>query len=120
MTKPKMHKWLVPGSGLGLAMLMGAMGAASAFADDAQVVADAKAAVAKYAGPQTVWEGPTSAPKPEAGKKVVFLSGDEQNDISHLYGVYIKEAGEKLGWQVTVIDGKGSPTSWLAGMNQAI
>jgi len=44
----------------------------------------------------------------------------EQNDISHLYGVYIKEAGQKLGWDVTVIDGKGSPTSWLAGMNQAI
>ncbi len=85
-----------------------------------QVVADAKAAVAKYAGPQTTWEGPTSAPKPEAGKKIVYLSGDEQNDISHLYGVYIKEAGEKLGWDVTIIDGKGSPTSWLAGINQAI
>ena len=65
-------------------------------------------------------KGPTAAPKPDAGKKVVFLSGDEQNDISHLYGVYIKEAGEKLGWEVTIIDGKGSPTSWLAGMNQAI
>ena len=83
-------------------------------------VADAKAAVQKYAGPQTTWEGPTAAPKPDKGKKVVFLSGDEQNDISHLYGVYIKEAGEKLGWEVTIIDGKGSPTSWLAGMNQAI
>ena len=66
------------------------------------------------------WEGPTKAPKPEPGKKIVFLSGDEQNDISHLYGVYIKEAGEKLGWNVTIIDGKGSPTSWLAGLNQAI
>ena len=30
-------------------------------ADD--TVASAKAAVARYAGPQTVWEGPTSAPK---------------------------------------------------------
>jgi ribose transport system substrate-binding protein len=98
-------------------VLAGVFGIAAASADD---VADAKAAVAKYAGPQTTWEGPTSAPKPEAGKKVVYLSGDEQNDISHLYGVYIKEAGEKLGWDVTIIDGKGSPTSWLAGMNQAI
>ena len=79
-----------------------------------------KADVARFAGPQTKWEGPTSAPKPDTGKSVVFLSGDEQNDISHLYGVYIKQAGEKLGWKVTVIDGKGSPTSWLAGMNQAI
>ena len=87
-------------------------------ADDA--VEQAKAAAARYAGPQTKWEGPTSAPKPKNGQKVVFLSGDEQNDISHLYGVYMKEAGKKLGWDVTVIDGKGSPTSWLAGLNQAI
>jgi ribose transport system substrate-binding protein len=86
----------------------------------ADAVADAKAAVAKYAGPQTTWEGPTKGPKPEPGKKIVYLSGDEQNDISHLYGVYIKEAAQKLGWDVTIIDGKGSPTSWLAGMNQAI
>ena len=70
----------------------GMLTVAPAFAD---AVADAKAAVAKYAGPQTTWEGPTKAPKPEPGKKIVFLSGDEQNDISHLYGVYIKEAGAK-------------------------
>ena len=97
--------------------LAGISAAPPAFAD---AVSDAKAAVAKYAGPQTTWEGPAKGPKPDPGKKIVFLSGDEQNDISHLYGVYIKEAGEKLGWNVTVIDGKGSPTSWLAGMNQAI
>ena len=58
--------------------------AGAAHADDA--VAAAKAAVAKYAGPQTTWEGPTSAPKPMKGMKVVYLSGDEQNDISHEYG----------------------------------
>jgi ribose transport system substrate-binding protein len=104
----------------GASILLATTFAAGALADDAQVVANAKAAVAKYAGPQTVWEGPTTGPKPVPGKKVVFLSGDEQNDISHLYGVYIKEAGEKIGWTVTIIDGKGSPTSWLAGMNQAI
>src|ERR1700730_14299653 len=92
--------------------------ASAARADDA--VAQAKADVARYAGPQTKWEGPTSGPKPDAGKSIVYLSGDEQNDISHLYGVYIKQAGEKLGWKVTIIDGKGSPTSWLAGMNQGI
>jgi ABC-type sugar transport system substrate-binding protein len=96
---------------------VGILASPPAFAD---AVSDAKSAVARYAGPQTTWEGPTKGPKPEPVKKIVFLSGDEQNDISHLYGVYIKEAGEKLGWNVTVIDGKGSPTSWLAGMNQAI
>src|SRR5271170_6964749 len=74
-------------------------------ADDA--VEQAKADTARYSGPQTKWEGPTSAPKPDADKSIVYLSGDEQNDISHLYGVYMKEAGEKLGWKVTVIAGKG-------------
>src|SRR5271155_3499407 len=105
------------------AMLTTAVALAGMFAVTpamADAVSDAKAAVAKYAGPQTTWEGPAKAPKPDSGKKIVFLSGDEQNDISHLYGVYIKQAGERLGWNVTVIDGKGSPTSWLAGLNQAI
>ena len=89
-------------------------------ADDAAIVAEAKADVIRYAGPQTQWLGPTSAPKPEAGKLIVYLSGDEQNDISREYGLYIKQAADKIGWKVTIIDGKGSPTSWLAGLNQAI
>ena len=114
MTRRITKRTLLSGASIALAVVFGS---AAAHAD---AVSDAKAAVEKYAGPQTTWEGPTSAPKPDKGKKVVFLSGDEQNDISHLYGVYIKEAGEKLGWDVTIIDGKGSPTSWLAGMNQAI
>ena len=59
-------------------------------------------------------------PKPQSGKKIVYLSGDENIDTSHEYGVYMKEAAAKLGWDVTVIDGKGSPSSWLAAFNQAI
>ncbi len=83
-------------------------------------VAVAKEAVGHYAGPQTVWQGPTSAPSPAKAKFVVYLSGDEQNDISREYGLYMKEAAAKLGWKITVIDGKGSPASWVAGFNQAI
>ncbi len=114
------HKLLLGTTGLLIAAALAAVaGSVTARAAD-DAVAQAKADVARYAGPQTKWEGPTSAPAPDKGKKIVFLSGDEQNDISHLYGVYIKEAGAKLGWDVTIIDGKGSPTSWLAGMNAAI
>ncbi len=83
-------------------------------------VAEAKAAVAKFAGPQTQWLGPTSGPTAKPGMRVVYLSGDEKNDISHEYGVYMQEAAAKIGWHVTVIDGKGSPTGWLSGMDQAI
>ncbi len=93
--------------------------AGSALAAD-NVVAAAKAAVTRYAGPQTKWEGPTSAPKPPMDMSIVYLSGDEQNDISREYGLSMKEAAAKLGWKLVVIDGKGSPSSWVAGFNQAI
>ena len=90
-----------------------------AHADD-QSVAAAAAAVARYAGPQTKWEGPASAPKPAKGMFIVYLSGDEQNDISREYGLYMKQAAAHLGWKLSVIDGKGSPATWVAGFNQAI
>jgi ribose transport system substrate-binding protein len=102
---------------LSLAGLMSSGGSVRA-ADDA--VSAAKAAVGRYAGPQTVWQGPTSAPTPAKEKFIVYLSGDEQTDISREYGLYMKEAAAKLGWKLTVIDGKGSPASWVAGFNQAI
>jgi ribose transport system substrate-binding protein len=85
-----------------------------------QVLDEAKAAVVKVAGPQTTWNGPTSSPKPEPGKHIAYLSTDEQNDASREWGQAIKEAGEKVGWQVTIIDGRGSPVTWISGMNQAI
>jgi ABC-type sugar transport system substrate-binding protein len=102
---------------LALACLLLASGPATA-ADDA--LSAAKDAVKRYAGPQTTWQGPTSAPTPAKNKFIVYLSGDEQNDISREYGLYMKEAAGKLGWKLTVIDGKGSPVSWVAGFNQAI
>lgn len=103
--------------GLGAALLV----PHSARAEDAQVVIDRAAAnVAKLAGPQTVWDGPTTGPALARGKKVVYLSGDEQNDISRLYGVYMKDAAAKMGWDLTIIDGHGNPAAWLAGFNQGI
>jgi ribose transport system substrate-binding protein len=107
----------LPVAALALAGLI-LSGASAPAADDA--VSAAKAAVTRYAGPRTVWQGPTSAPTPAKDKVIVYLSGDEQNDISREYGLYMKEAAAKLGWKVTVIDGKGSPASWVAGFNQAI
>ena len=99
-------------------LLSAAVISSAALADD--VVDHAKAVVAKLSGPQTEWAGPTSAPKPEPGKKIVYLSGDENNDICRLYGVFMGEAASHIGWTVTVIDGKGTPTGWLEGMRQGI
>ena len=104
-------------AGFGAALLLPTM-LAPAHAD--AVLDQAIANVKKFSGPQTTWDGPTSGPALVKDKTIVFLSGDEQNDISHLYGTYMKEAADKIGWKLTVIDGRGSPTSWLAGLNQAI
>ena len=84
------------------------------------IVADAKAALVAYAGPQSDWRGPTTSVKPEAGKKIVYISNDENNDASRAWGVAITEAGGKVGWSVTVIDGKASPVGWINAFNQAI
>lgn len=104
---------------LAAALLIGAAALpAGARADNG--TAAAAAAAARYAGPQTTWEGPTAAPKPAKGMFIVYLSGDEQNDISREYGLYMKQAAAHLGWRLSVIDGKGSPANWVAGFNQAI
>ncbi|WP_299790565.1 substrate-binding domain-containing protein [uncultured Marivita sp.] len=93
------------------------LGAAPLYAD---IVEDARANIEKWAGPQTTWEGPESAPKPEPGKKIAYLSNDENNDASRAWGEAIKAAGEKIGWEVTIIDGQASPIGWARGFNQAV
>ena len=84
------------------------------------IVDEAKKDLVVYAGPQTDWRGPTSSPKPEAGKKIAYISNDENNDASRAWGVAIKEAGGKIGWEVTIIDGKATPVGWINAFNQAI
>ncbi|HTW26737.1 MAG TPA: substrate-binding domain-containing protein [Acetobacteraceae bacterium] len=79
-----------------------------------------KAELLRYTGPQTQWDGPTSAPKPEPGKHIAYLSYDEQNDASRDWGQAIREAAGKIGWTVTIIDGHGSPVGWQQGFDQAI
>src|SRR5215469_4711159 len=81
---------------------------------------EVKTEVVKFAGPQSDWRGPTSSPKPDPGKKIAYMSTDEQNDASREWGQAIKEAAAKIGWQVTIIDGHGTPEGWQQGLNQAI
>ena len=90
----------------------------AARADD--IVAQAEAQVKLLSGPQTTWNGPTSGPKPEPGKHIVWLSVDEQNQASHQWGQALTDAAKAIGWTVTVIDGHDTPVGWLEGINQAI
>jgi ribose transport system substrate-binding protein len=94
--------------------LAGLPAKADAFMDEV------KAEVEKYAGAQSDWRGPTTAPKLATGKKVAYLSSNQQNDASREWGTHIANIGKKIGWEVIIIDGRGSPVGWQEGVNQAI
>lgn len=81
---------------------------------------EVKAEVQKYAGPQSDWRGPTTAPKLATGKKIAYLSSNQQNDSSRTWGSRIEEIAKKIGWDITIIDGRGTPVGWQEGFNQAI
>jgi ribose transport system substrate-binding protein len=101
-----------------LAMLVSAGPVAAAMADD--IVAQAKAEVAKLTESQTTWTGPTSGPKTDPGKLIVYMSQDQQNDAAVKYGNAVKDAAALVGWKVVVVDGRGTASGALEATNQAI
>lgn len=83
-------------------------------------VAAIKKTVGQMLAAQTTWTGPAAGPVAAAGKRIVYLSGQESNSLDAAYGQSLQQAAKKIGWTVTIIDGQGTPTGWLAGMNQAV
>lgn len=83
-------------------------------------VQKAKDAVTAAQALQTAWTGPTSSPKPPAGANVIYVSSDQNNPFASQFGTYLKQAAAKLGWHVSIIDGKGTPSGWSDGLRQAI
>ncbi len=86
----------------------------------ADAISDAMAEVQKYAGPKSVWDGPTTGPKAAEGKSIVVLAADMKN--GGVLGVAngVQEAGTKIGWSVNVLDGAGSVQSRAAAFGQAL
>ncbi len=87
---------------------------------DDPVVQEAIQATIDRTGPQTEWFGPTEGPQPEPGTSVVYIPTDAQNALSVEWGEQIQEAAQEIGWEVTVIDGKGTAQGWTAALTQAI
>jgi ribose transport system substrate-binding protein len=100
-------------SGLALAL---AIGAARADA----LVDEAKAIVAKATSRADKWDGPTSGPKAESKKTVVYVAGDMRNGgiLGVAHGV--KEAADTIGWTYREIDGQGTVSGQAAALGQAI
>ncbi|MCU1624718.1 MAG: hypothetical protein JWL79_3563 [Frankiales bacterium] len=83
-------------------------------------VQQAKDAVAAAQSLQTTWTGPTTSPKPPKSASIIYVSSDQNNPFASQFGSYLKDAAAKLGWHVSVIDGKGTPSGWSDGLRQAI
>lgn len=65
------------------------------------------------------WPGPKSTPTPPKGKKleiIVCLFGT----ACEVSGRAAEEAAKLLGWQVEVIDGKGSPAGYFTALDTAL
>ncbi len=71
-----------------------------------------------YAG--TDREPPTTATKPQRGKKVWIISPSQIGESASVATGAAKEAGELVGWKMTLYDAKGDPANFSAGIRQAI
>ncbi|MEM1130474.1 MAG: substrate-binding domain-containing protein [Pseudomonadota bacterium] len=86
----------------------------------ADAIQDAMANVERHAGQKTDWDGPTEGPPAVEGANIVVLAGDMKN--GGILGVTegVEEAADKIGWNVTVLDGAGSIQSRAAAFGQAL
>jgi len=70
--------------------------------------------------PVTVWDGPTTGPKADKGKFIIFLADTQTNAGSAGTADGAKEAAAALGWKFQVMDGQNTPTGESAIFEQAI
>ena len=92
--------------------------AAHALADD--FLDAAKKRVAVSTAPADKWDGPTTGPKAEVGKTIVFVAADLKNGGILGTSKGVEEASKTIGWNVRVIDGQGSVSGRTAALNQAL
>lgn len=101
---------------LATALALGVSG--TAFAD--ATIDAAKAYVAKVTKPNPPWDGPTSGPKAQAGKTVVYASADQRNGGALGVGEGAKEAAAAMGWKFRLIDGLGTVSGRSSALTQAM
>ena len=84
------------------------------------VMADAQASVAAASARVTTWDGPINGPAAVPGKTIVYVASDMRNGgIAGTLGG-IQEAAAAIGWQVRMIDAKGTDAGIKAALDEAI
>jgi ribose transport system substrate-binding protein len=103
---------------IGLALGALVMVSSTAIADD--YVEQAKTYIASITKPGGAWTGPTSGPKAQANKLIVFVNYDQRNSGGRAVGEFAGEAAKIMGWDYRVLDGQGTVSGQSAALNQAI
>jgi ribose transport system substrate-binding protein len=92
----------------------------AARADDDAFMKKAKEYIATVTAPVTAWTGPTTGPKAQGKKLVIYFSTDQRNGGAQGAGDGAQEAAKALGWDFRVLDGQGSVPARTSAMTQAI
>ncbi len=77
-----------------------------------------KQLTALYKGTYTKPTGPKVDSK--RGENVWVISPGESTEAAHNLSSAVQQAGRSLGWNVTIFDGKDSPTTYVPGIQQAL
>lgn len=88
--------------------------------DVSDIVSEAKERTQARTAAKSTWDGPTDGPKAAEGKKIVCVNANSENGVEALWGESVAEACERIGWECTVLDGKGTTQGQTTALNQAI
>ncbi|MBV8565163.1 MAG: substrate-binding domain-containing protein [Methylobacteriaceae bacterium] len=110
---------LIGGTLLGSVAIL-ALHAATAGAADDDYMKMAKDYVAAATAPVTTWTGPTTGPKAQGKKLIVYVSADQRNGGAQGVGDGAQEAAKVMGWDFRILDGQGSVPARTSALTQAI
>ena len=94
--------------------------AAESEADMNAVLQEAIANVKASTGAQTEWYGPTEGPVAAKNQSIVVINANSANPSEAAWGEAVKTACDRIGWECTVLDGKGTTQGQIEAFSQAI
>ena len=115
-----MSKSRLIGGGLLVSAAFFGLHTVAAQADDGAYLKMAKEYIVTVTAPVTAWDGPTTGPKAQGKKLVVYVSTDQRNGGAQGVGDGAAEAAKAIGWDFRILDGQGSVDGRTSAMSQAI
>lgn len=83
-------------------------------------VAEAKRHTALVSKPNPPWDGPTTGPRAQLNKSIIYVSDDQRNGGASGVGRGAAEAAKVIGWNFRLIDGQGTAAGRTAALQQAL